>query len=92
MLQEQSNETAIAVLQTNYRHLEKKMDEQHADTKGSIKELKETMDKVLVQMSEQRVNNKMRAAMWATIRHFCTVVVTLVVAHKLKIPVDISGG
>jgi len=86
------NAVDIAVLQTNYEHLDRKMTEIHKDVKEDISTMSAKVDTLLAAMSEQRGKNRLRATAWASMRHLATIVVTLVVAHKFKIPLDVSGG
>jgi Fe2+ transport system protein B len=81
----------IALLQQGQKHMEEKMTVFHTETKASLNEMNEKFDAVLKEMIESRQRSKMRSAMWASARHLGTVIVTLVLAHKFKIPLDIGG-
>jgi len=82
-------ETRMALTENNYAHLSARMEEFHADTKKDMSELKAAVSLVLEQQSMALQRSKMRAATWAAMRHLATIIVTLFLAKKLQIPVEL---
>jgi hypothetical protein len=80
----------IALLQQGQQHIEERMEHFHAETRDSLSRMNDKFDAVLKEMIESRQRSKMRAVVWSSVRHLCTILVTLVVAHKFKIPMDLS--
>ena len=81
----------IALLQQGQIHITNQMTAFHTETKQGLTDLNSKFDALLEQMVESRQRSKMTSAMWASVSHLTTVVVTLFVAHKLKVPLDIGG-
>lgn len=79
----------IAVLQTNYTHLDEKITSFHDETRAGMKQINDKFDLVLAEMSEQKSRSKSRAAMWAMVRHGATIGVTLLLAKLFREPVSL---
>jgi hypothetical protein len=89
-------ETRVALIENNYGHLERKIDEHHADTRKAVDDLTTEFRAMREMMSNQQHVNKQRAAMWTTIRHAATALVSIAgsvyAAKALHVPIEVGDA
>lgn len=82
----------IALLQQGQEYIKLQVTTLAAEMKTSNASLNDKFDKVLTELMDQKAKSRLRATTWAFTRHIATVVVTLYLGWRFKIPLDASGG
>lgn len=81
---------AIAVLETNYTNLSKKVDEVRDEMRSSMKDVGGKLDAIATQLSVQKATGTLRARALGFLSHAATGGATILVAKILHVPLNLG--